>query len=666
VGHRIDRETCGDRVATDAFHLTGQIVQALSAAVQPLTFCVLIGAHELEPPEALFVRFLTQALQSTIHCVLLVLCGSDEPHLPQDWIVNFSTIESSSTRATFAGMQPMLPLIPGVITADVYHLLDLAAIDSEKLIRLRGECFLVPPCLRDKSGRLPPAQYDLLSSAAWQVDWLAAYGNYWGSEDATNPTLLWDYSRTVFDAGGLNLAIRLLERAISRARTPAESAVFEIMAQGARILSGRFKDVAGVAPHDSLPPELRGWLSFTRGWGLTMLERATEAEPYLESARQLLGKSGDTDEYLYVLNISALNRLKLGDWEGAFAQEQHIRSRLDRLPAGRWQITYINSLNLARLYRRRDRLDEAERSYLEAFSTCLGVWSDSDAIYLNVCLAKLHEARQQFHDAMRAWTRAALYWVSSSVPESISNRVLNAIVGFRAMHGAGNLIDEVSSALVSYLLTNAKAAEIECEIFDDLNSASAFVRADSSMQCGEWQAQSIAGRWVFGLEGEMAPVVDTKANRRLRRILSLLTTPASNNAGVFPVIVIDDQLGGGLPETEPEMLAACLRLGVRVIRVAGQSINLDGSAGERLNASLRVRLANPVSQVKVTDGGAVVNFKRYLEPRLLSGSIAAAVRCIATLTDIPAQDFDISVLRALERQRIVELYLSENVDLATL
>lgn len=662
VGHRIDRETRGDRVVTDAFDLTGQIVKALGDTVQPLIFCVLIGMYDLEPADTLFVRYLTQALQATSHRVSLVFCGVDEPHLPQDWIVDWSTIDSSGARETFAGEPTMLSLVPGVITHDVYTLLDPKAIDSESLIPLRDDCFLVPPYLRASSGRAPEAQYDQFSSVTRKIDWLTAYGNYYGSKAAINSTILWDYGRTVFDAGGLNLAIRLLERAISRARAPAERAVFEIMAQGARILSGRFKDVAGIEPPDSLPPELRGWLSFTRGWGLTMLDRAADAEPYLESARQLLGKNGDTDEYLYVLNISALNRLKLGDWEGAFAKEQHIRSRLDRLTTGRWQINYINSLNLARLYRRRDRLDEAEQSYREAFATCFGVWSDSDAIYLDVCLARLHETRRQFHEAMQAWTRAALYWVSTPVPESITSRVLHAIAGFKATNGTGNLMDEVSSALVSHLLTNAQRAGIEGVSFDDSTRVSAFVRAGTIRSSGEWQAGSIANRWVFACEENLAPIVDTKANRRLRRILSLWATPAN----MFPVIVVDDQLGCGLPETEADMLASCLRLGVRAIRVTGKSINLDGSVGERLSASLRVRLANAVSQVKGAGDGVAVSFKRYLEPRLLSGSIAAAIRSVAALRDARAQDYDISVLRALERERIVDLYLNKDIALPTL
>jgi tetratricopeptide (TPR) repeat protein len=672
VGHRIDRETRGDQVVMDAFHLTGKVVQALVNTPQPTTFCVLTSAHAWDPADALFVRFLTQSLQSTDHRILLVLCGSDDTYLPRDWIVNWLSVQSSEKPTRGESPEAMLHLIPGIVTADIAHFLDAVAADLETLIPLSGGCFLVPPCSRCELGSASREQYDRLAAVASQVDWLAAYGNYWGSNGALNPTPLWEYGRAVFDASGLNLAIRLLERAISRARTPAERAVFEIMAQGARILSGRFEDVAGVEPHEHLAPELRGWLSFTGGWGLTMLEKPTDAEPYLESARNLLGNNGDTDEYLYVLNISALNRLKLGDWEGAFAQEQRIRSKLDRITAGRWQISYINSLNLARLYRRRGRLDEAEQAYLEAFSTSFGVWSDSDALYLNVCLAKLHEARGQFQDALQAWTRAALYWVSSAVPEATSSRVMNAIVGSKATNTAGNVIDDVTIALASYLLVNAKAAGLEHEIAaresDDSNEAAAFVKpdmlAEATTSSSIWHALSIADSWGFGLEERMAPVVDTEPNRILRRMLSALVSPVSEHGGMFPAIVVDDQLGCGLPETEAEMLAACLRLGVRVVRVSGKSVNLDGNAGQRATDRLRVRLANPVSQVKGTDDGVFVTFKRYLEPQILSGAAADAARSIANLTDAPAQDFDISVLRELERERIVDLFLPEDISAA--
>src|SRR2546430_11797111 len=55
-------------------------------------------------------------------------------------------------------------------------------------------------------------------------------------------------------------------------------------------------------------------------------------------------------------------------------------------------------------------------------------------------------------DALHAWARAALYWVSSAVPEAIASRVTGAIIGHSAWGTTGNLIDDVSVALVSQLL----------------------------------------------------------------------------------------------------------------------------------------------------------------------------------------------------------------------
>jgi tetratricopeptide (TPR) repeat protein len=683
VGQRIDRETRGDRVALDAFRMTGDTVRALKVS-RPMNLCVVTAAHGLgwEPADVLFIRFLAQALRSTEHRILLVFCGHGNPELPRDWIATWSEVPSSAGSAAVADSDSLLHLVPGIITPEIAGLLDPAANGVRALIPLAGGCFLVPGELRRELGSAPREQYDRLVLAAIELPSLASYANFWGNDSAVNPTLLWEHGRAVFDAGGLNIAIRLLDRAIRAARTPAEQAVFEILAHGARILSGRFKDIAATAePDERLPAELRGWLWFTKGWGLAMLEKPTEAEPCLQQARDLLGNKGETDEFLYVLNISALNRLKTGDWDGALAMEQRIRSTLEGITSGRWQIAYINSLNLARLYRRRVDFGAAEQCYLEAFSTSFGAWSDSDALYLNVCLTRLYEGRRRYRDALHAWARAALYWVSSAVPEAIASRVTGAIIGHSAWGTTGNLIDDVSVALVSRLLANARAAGLGGELSAmecaDPSGAPAFVKpglsGQAAVSAGTLHALRIAGCWVFGMTQEVAPIVDSEANRRLRATLALLVNPSLSGDGVaFRTILVDDRLGCGLPETQADMLAASLRLGVQAVRVAGRCLKLDGTAGGQARAHLRVRLANTVSRVMGRQEGVVVTFKRYLEPQTLSGAAASAVRTISDLynADIrglpcaAAQDFDMSLLRELERERIVDLFLPEDVSVS--
>src|SRR5207247_3985118 len=174
------------------------------------------------------------------------------------------------------------------------------------------------------------------------------------------------------------------------------------------------------------------------------------------------------------------------DWKGAFVIEETIQAALGRITTGRWQLTYINSLNMARLYRRRGDFDAAQRSYREAFATSFGTWSDSDAIYANVCAARVHEARRWYASALHAWGRAALYWVSSAVPEAIARRVTRTILGSAQLgSGAseGNIIDDLSVAFRSRLITNATAAGLDRERAAmecaDSNRAPAFVRPDA-------------------------------------------------------------------------------------------------------------------------------------------------------------------------------------------
>jgi hypothetical protein len=68
----------------------------------------------------------------------------------------------------------------------------------------------------------------------------------------------------------------------------------------------------------------------------------------------------------------------------------------------------------------------------------------------------------------------------------------------------------------------------------------------------------------------------------------------------------------------------------------------------------------------------VVAFKRYLKPRMLVGTAANLVRLIADGSPAEVRDMlaaagrnsDLSLLRALERDRSIELFLPEDVSLA--
>jgi tetratricopeptide (TPR) repeat protein len=682
VGRLIDMDTRGDRITLEALQQATE-VKAAVADRSPTVFCVFAPRYKLgwEPSDALFVRFFAQALQSTPHRLVLVSFEADDPVVLPDWNITWSSAPRLRTAQLNVAGQTVVGLIPGIVTPQVADALQLT--NTASLLELSGSCLLVPPEWRSDFNNVAPERYDDLVANARQVCWLAAYASCHGSSHTVNTWSLWQHARKEFEAGGFGIALRLLTRAISLARTAAERNVFQLLAQSARIVSSQFKAAADCPdPGEEIPDELRGWLFHTKGWALTMLDRNAEAEPFLEKAQHLLRKMQGHEEYLYLLNISALNRLKLGDWEAALSIEREIRSVLDGVQAGFWQLKYVNALNLARLHKRIRKSETAECYYREAFATSLGVRSDADSIYMNVCQARLDEDRGSRANAYDAWLRAALYWVSSPVPEAIGRRVIGSILGPRKWPET-NVTDCVSAALASHLTANATAAGMDREASliagADPALAPAFVRFDRLAEIGPprpWYALRVAERWVLGCATTSSPAISSTSNRRLRSALFMLcaAAPQSPITGL-PAIVVDDQLGHDMPRTESELLALCLRLGVRELVMDGEPLDLDDVARRRLEGMLRLRLGSAVHHVRFEPQGVLVAFKRYNEPQRLTGvaaDVVASVRDAESDAEEACRAWPgdgaslMPLLRELERDRIIELYLPADVTRASL
>lgn len=656
VGRRIDRETAGERAIIEAHALATEVVHALAERASA-TLCCIVGRHGFgwEPADVWFVRFLAQGSRSTKHRLSLVTIGPEEPELPSDWVVSWSKRGEHATDAAPSPPPSLAALVPGILTPQLVDDLNTGEL-PEPLVPLPGGCALVPPAWRTELRTVPDDRLSRLARAAEAVPWVAAFASYHQREEVSSTSLLWEQARRDHDAGARGIPLRLLERASTRARSPMERAVVTLLAQSVRIVGKEFESAAAIEdPAESLPPELRGWLWHTKGWALTMLARTDQAEACLSVARELLGANPDTDEYLYVLNISALNRLKAGDWEGAHAIERGIQAAIDSVSAGRPQLRYINSLNLARLQQRRGAWKECEAYYREAFETTRGLRSESDALYLNVCFAKLHEAMDDPVRASLAWTRAALHWLSSTVPEAIGPRVVAAIAAADPVRCSGDPLDSVPTVLAARILPRAGSATDAC-------SPPSFVGGDWCTPAlaadGTWKALSLARVWVLGGAVEAAPTIESEASRRLRSVLWTLVE-VQERSGVRTVVV-DDRLGHGLPRSEAEVLGVALRLGIRSLRLKERVLELDGRTRDDLEALLRVRVGSAVAHVSHEDAHATVRFRRYREPRRVGRESSELLRELAGReVTVAALDAQFSLLRELERERIVELFLPD-------
>ena len=85
-------------------------------------------------------------------------------------------------------------------------------------------------------------------------------------------------------------------------------------------------------------------------------------------------------------------------------------------PSPDCQLRYVNELNLARLYRRRQQPDIAQAHYDAAFTTTRGVGSQGDLLHEEACRAHMETRQGRDAGAAASWLRAALLWSVFGLP----------------------------------------------------------------------------------------------------------------------------------------------------------------------------------------------------------------------------------------------------------
>jgi tetratricopeptide (TPR) repeat protein len=671
VGESIDAESSGDRTTLDALKRASHLASVLRAR-PPRSCLVLVPRYGLpwEKHDALVIRFLAEALRES-SCRLILVSGCEEgPVLPRGWTVRWRSV-SSAEQDPPPGR--LLALVPSIVSPEVATAVQAADPNGGVArLSLAGGNSLIGPEFRRPPARVSRLEYDRLAVATQSLGWLAAYAQFFGNNFYIDPYFLCEQARQRLAEGGYEIALRLLERASVCSRYPELSAICQSYAQGMRIVLQRFQEAAGAPePPRSAPPTVRGFLLQCKGWGLVMSDDQTRAESYLREARDLLAPNRQAREYLYLLNISALNALKLGDLDRALAIEHSVEASLSNQIPRDWHLWYVNSINIARLHFRRGDTEAALLYYGRAFETTKGSRSDSDGIYANVCLARVRAKKASAAKALLEWIRAGLLWVSSSAPEALAPRVTRGILG-RSLDPGESLVEQVSAALTKELLVASDAAGIPL-MNTPADALPVFVRS------GDVAEPVPPGAILYGAGAPGCSVLVSECETpsafsgpdydHLRSVLRTLLQQLVplNDLDDFNTLAIDDRLGCEIPSTASELVGTCLRLGVPQMRFGFETVEFDEERRRLLEMALFVRLGSAVDRMEFADGKAVVTFKRYLVPRVIIGDDVAILTAIADRPllielarrlDRPAATV-LASLRALEQSRVVDMDLDD-------
>lgn len=620
----VDDEAAGDRVVLEAFAVAERLAPHVDAPVDvfPPRFGIAWERGDLA-----FLSFLAAMLPADAVALVAVEESSAPP--PED--------------CTAA-------LVPGLVEAAM-------GLETADLEPLREGKFFVPPRFRRSPDSVPATEYDWLAIRVAHVGWLAAWAQLRSNRALVRPPLLVSEAERLYASGHTALALAFMRRLVDCSEG-IEQAIWLARLQGMRIGQLQFADAAAEPlPAFDVPGSIAGFLRQARGWGLVMTGQPEEADRELEEARALLGDDGSR-EHLYLLNISALGRARLGDIAAAEALERRIETRLATLEPRSAALEYINAINLHRLLRAGGRIPEA-RSYLErALATTCGTRSHNDAVYGAYNLWRVTEAEGRVEAALIEALHCTLLFLADEVPEALASRTVAGLLGEPWPMRRTATLDEICDRLRERFEAAVRAAGMPVEQVRDarvIHSAA----ADRELLR---QASAVGTDGIGVLTARAHPAVRRRHGKAHDALRRSVTTALARLLPTENVIVVDDRHGRGLPRTASELAEVALAAEAARLRWSDAETVLDSTLDDArrgaLLATARVTLGPGVERI----AGRSVQFRRMLPPLELGEDARALLETVAAAEEprtAASLCVPVHVLQTLERQRVLALTMSE-------
>lgn len=268
---------------------------------------------------------------------------------------------------------------------------------------------------------------------------------------------IFDYAWSCAEIGAEQIGVRVLEIGHRQTAESYLQNLYLIQIQFMRIASQYYLDAAEECRVVSEEfSEFVRLMNLTKAWGSVLSRQLDKAEHYFELAGVNVDHVPSDIDDLYRMNIFALLQHLKGRTDDAFAIELRIKDAINQLKKPRPQVTYINSINLARLYRHAGKYDEAKAHYDLAFSMDRGFKSETDYIYEKVCYGMLFEKSGKYQEALIFWLKAAIFWLLAKTPEALGWRAIRAIAQPDFKPRSYLNIDIINEAFIEKLISLAQ------------------------------------------------------------------------------------------------------------------------------------------------------------------------------------------------------------------
>jgi len=495
---------------------------------------------------------------------------------------------------------------------------------------LRGGQVLCCPARRPPAW--PPAArapFDRLCADRTAPPWLRAFAACHGSNYFVDVDVLTAYAAFCFGQGSGALALRYMGRARDCARDPTRRAAVVAGMQGMRIAGQEFAEAAAEPPPAAnVPAPLRDFLHQAIGWSRILQGRTDGFADYFGALGTCQPDSGDQ---LYAMNIYALGLARSGRVDEALATELRIEEARRTLAPGDARLAYVNNLNIARLYKGRGQLADADRYYGQAFATNYGVRSHAEAAHAAWIRCSMLRATGDTAAAHVWLVRAALHWLADPVPDAVPVRLAQAVLGM-PLPAPEDRAEAMSATLLRRLADAVEHGGLACAAPGAAGTTPVFVPIGAGSAAWPQRYHGWPGCAVgwSGAHGALAlarpPHDDAQA-----ALAALTARVLAGCAHVPPggAVIVDDQDGRDLPGTWTGVLALALARGAATCGWQGDSVALDGATGDALRAALVLRRSPALASLDPAGAGAWhFRYLRHGRTCRLGDAAAALVACV--------------------------------------